>query len=853
MASGFRLQKGCAFFTFSCFLLLRFSSFCLAAKRIEPGKVIRDGDTIVSGDKKFALGFFSPPGTTKRYVGIWYNGIPSESESVIWVANRENPIGDKNGALTIINDGNLAVLDGENNVVWSTGVFVPSKKSYAVLSDTGDLVLRRADWNGNGNGNGLKSVLWESFSHPTDTFLPEMKVYLNSSVIEQKILTSWTNPSAPFPGKFSLGIDTQKPPQIVVWEGGKRRWRSGHWNGLEFLGVPSMRADYLYGFKLYNEGDGRRVYFTYTLPNTSDLVHFKIVWNGNEAKERWEESVGQWRTIQMQPSSICDLYNQCGKFARCDVSSSSICKCIKGFVPSDPSQWSVGDWSGGCSRRTELQCQRNNGSGLGKEGFLKVDNIKLPDFAEIVESAGSDSTCERKCQEDCSCTAYAFVSGIPCMIWRRDLVDMQQFGDGGSTLFIRVVRDEFAGDRTRNALIVIVSVAVALIFIVSLSVWYLFTRKAKLHAARRNCENRRPNQLASGEFFTDLSGSGEPPRGTTSALAFFSFSSMAAATNNFSHENKLGQGGFGLVYKGILPCGQEIAVKRLSRKSVQGVQEFTNELTLIAKLQHRNLVKLLGCCVEGGEKMLLYEFMPNKSLDSFLFDSSKRPELDWSKCFKIIEGVARGLLYLHRDSRLRIIHRDLKASNILLDEEMNPKISDFGMARIFGGNQNEANTNRVVGTYGYMAPEYAMEGLFSVKSDVYSFGVLLLEIISGRRNTSFRSGEHLGIIGYAWDLWDEGKPMNLMHPSLSDSCVPEEVLRCIHLALLCVQDLAVHRPNMSSVVLFLETDNLTLPLPRPPTYTSMRRVCETEVWNQTGDIPSFNNITIRKTTVIRSH
>uniref|UniRef100_F6HCT3 Protein kinase domain-containing protein n=1 Tax=Vitis vinifera TaxID=29760 RepID=F6HCT3_VITVI len=204
------------------------------------------------------------------------------------------------------------------------------------------------------------------------------------------------------------------------------------------------------------------------------------------------------------------------------------------------------------------------------------------------------------------------------------------------------------------------------------------------------------------EFSKDFSGSvdlvGEGKQGSGSELPLFNFKCVAAATGNFSDENKLGQGGFGPVYKGMLPGGEEIAVKRLSRRSGQGLEEFKNEMTLIAKLQHRNLVRLLGCCIEGEEKMLLYEYMPNKSLDFFIFDPAKQAELDWRKRFTIIEGIARGLLYLHRDSRLRIIHRDMKASNILLDEEMNPKISDFGMARIFGGDQNEANTTRVVGT-----------------------------------------------------------------------------------------------------------------------------------------------------------
>ncbi|KAK2977051.1 hypothetical protein RJ640_011662, partial [Escallonia rubra] len=193
-------------------------------------------------------------------------------------------------------------------------------------------------------------------------------------------------------------------------------------------------------------------------------------------------------------------------------------------------------------------------------------------------------------------------------------------------------------------------------------------------------------------------GEGIDETGTSADLPFYSLSIIAAATENFSIANKLGEGGFGLVYKGRLRNGQAIAVKRLSNSSGQGVEEFKNEVTLIAKLQHRNLVRLLGCCIQKEEKMLIYEYMPNKGLDSIIFDKEKGSLVDWRKRFEITLGIARGMLYLHQDSRLRIIHRDLKASNVLLDAAMNPKISDFGMARIFGRDQIQANTNRVVGT-----------------------------------------------------------------------------------------------------------------------------------------------------------
>lgn len=299
----------------------------------------------------------------------------------------------------------------------------------------------------------------------------------------------------------------------------------------------------------------------------------------------------------------------------------------------------------------------------------------------------------------------------------------------------------------------------------------------------------------------------------------FDFSTIVAATNNFSDDNKLGEGGFGQVYKGILSNGQQVAVKRLSRNSGQGAEEFKNEMVLVAKLQHRNLVRLYGFCLEGEEKILVYEYVSNKSLDYFLFDPEKQGQLDWSRRYKIIAGIARGIMYLHEDSRLRIIHRDLKASNILLDGEMHPKISDFGMARIFGVDQTQANTSRIVGTYGYMSPEYAMHGQFSVKSDLYSFGVLLLEIISGKKNSYFfQTDAAEDLMSHAWKLWRDGTPLELLDPSMRDSYSRSEVIGCIHIGLLCVQEDPADRPTMQSVVLMLNSYSVTLPLPEQPAF-----------------------------------
>nr|DAD36526.1 TPA_asm: hypothetical protein HUJ06_007167 [Nelumbo nucifera] len=313
--------------------------------------------------------------------------------------------------------------------------------------------------------------------------------------------------------------------------------------------------------------------------------------------------------------------------------------------------------------------------------------------------------------------------------------------------------------------------------------------------------------------------------GKGSDLQLFSFSNIAAATDNFSPANKLGEGGFGPVYKGNLLEGQEVAVKRLSRNSGQGLEEFKNEVLLISKLQHMNLVKLLGCCIQVEEKILIYEYLPNKSLDSFLFDPTRKKLLDWGRRVRIVEGIAQGLLYLHKYSRLRVIHRDLKASNILLDSEMNPKISDFGLARICGQNESEANTKRVVGTYGYMSPEYAMKGIFSVKSDVFSFGVLLLEILSSKKNTSiYNSDRCLNLIEYAWALWNDGRGMELIDSTLHDSTSPNnELLRYVHVTLLCVQQNATDRPTIVEVVSMLGNGTQTLPPPKQPAFSIARK------------------------------
>eukprot|EP00253_Pinus_taeda_P008902 PITA_08902 len=328
----------------------------------------------------------------------------------------------------------------------------------------------------------------------------------------------------------------------------------------------------------------------------------------------------------------------------------------------------------------------------------------------------------------------------------------------------------------------------------------------------------------------------------------FTLEDLIEATDNFDRTKKLGEGGFGPVYKGITRDGKEIAVKKLSVRSGQGKREFMNEVKLVANVQHRNLVKLLGCCAEGPERLLVYEFLPNKSLDTFLFDPEKKRRLDWHTRYNIIMGIARGLLYLHEDSMLRIIHRDIKPNNILLDEGLNPKIADFG---------------------GYMAPEYAMKGQLSVKVDVYSFGVLVLEIVSARKNSDANLPDEMqSLLEWAWRLYKRGCLPDMIDSTLAKTIRQEQALRCIQVALLCTQADAGLRPIMSNVILMISSASVTLANPTKPAFvkssdssrggstagssssgihqsrSSATASSVSSVYTQSPVVPSINDVTI---------
>ncbi|XP_062013331.1 G-type lectin S-receptor-like serine/threonine-protein kinase SD1-29 isoform X2 [Rosa rugosa] len=748
------------------------SQYSAQLYNITPSNPLALGQTLVSPGRIYELGFFSLSNSTNRYLGLWHNDI--YPRKFVWLANREKPLSsaDTSANLRISSNGNLELVDGKQKSVWST-IEVSSSNStsaVAVLLDTGNFVVK--------DDIGADEFIWQSFDYPCDTMLPGQLLGFDSKSGKRYVLTNWKSDNDPSMGIFSSGLSPETPSQMFVWinNGSTPHCRSGPWDKSKFIGiVTNTQWQYLSGYTLEDDVKQGTKYLSY-YNLVDNITGYTEMSSDGSVRLLYSENGKNWNAVVKVPNNACDIYGTCGPLGVCKASESPICKCLKGFVPKLRDEWRKGNWTAGCVRQTKLFCERQTNisvstTGKQDDGFLKMARSKVPDHHVYISSLGDADTfedCKMVCLKNCSCLAYAYVNTIGCLLWFNYLIDIQVFPSDGEDLYIRLAQSELVE-----------------------------AKPIKLIAS-----------LTAIGFMSLLA-----------AIVFGLYRLRANQKDSFSIKNKLGQGGFGPVYKGMLPEGKEIAVKRLSSSSGQGVEEFKNEMLLISELQHKNLVRIMGCCVKEDEKLLIYEFMPNKSLDTFLFDLTKRAVLDWATRFNIIQGVARGLLYLHHDSYLKIIHRDLKVSNILLDEKMNPKISDFGLARIVEGTQILENTQRVVGTRGYISPEYAMGGIFSEKSDVYSFGVLVLEIISSKKTTSFYLyDQQLGFLAYAWKLWNEGMGLKLVDEVLGDSYSSSEVMKCVHIGLLCVQDNTTDRPTMTDIALMLNSE-IDGPKPKKPLFT----------------------------------
>ncbi|KAJ1270960.1 hypothetical protein BS78_06G091500 [Paspalum vaginatum] len=759
---------------------------------LSSGHALAGDARLVSSNGKFALGFFqttaggkSSNSTLSLYLGIWFNKVPKLTP--VWTANVDNPVtgGTSPPELVVSGDGNL-IISAHGTIIWRTQANITvdgdGDDTVAVLSDNGNLVLR--------SSSNASDVFWQSFDHPTDTLLSGAKIGRNKVSGFIRRIVSRKSSADQAPGVYSAELSLLGAIELL-WRSSAVYWSSGTWNGRFFGSIPEMSGQSgptLCNYTFVN--NTQEVYFSYTLLDESMIFHNFLDVSGQMHTRIWSDLAQDWITAGTQPKDPCGVYATCGPFTVCNGDGDTFCNCMKGFSETSPENWELEDRTGGCIRNTPLNCgdADRNQTGMADK-FYSMTNIRLPQNTEGSQNnASSADECAQVCLSNCSCSAYSYAVG-GCSIWHGELLNVVA-EDNGQTLYLRLAAKEVQGwkSKRRSGMViggVAIGAGIALTgFILAVVILRRIGKCRSSHTVDKN----------------DRGGIG---------IIAFRYIDLERATKNFSE--KLGGGSFGSVFKGcLLSNSTAIAVKRLDCAH-QGEKQFRAEVNSIGIIQHVNLVKLVGFCCERGRRVLVYEHMPNGSLDHHIFQSHGMV-LSWAIRYQIALGVARGLAYLHHGCRDCIIHCDIKPENILLDTSFVPKIADFGMAKFLGRDFSRVVTT-MRGTVGYLAPEWISGTAITPKVDVYSYGMVLLEIISGRRNSrvdeSSRDDD---------DDDDHGCyfPVQVAHELLSGSIASlvdenllgdvnlEEVDRVCKVACWCIQDNESDRPTMGEVVRFLD-------------------------------------------------
>ncbi|KAL6141274.1 hypothetical protein ACLB2K_059564 [Fragaria x ananassa] len=730
-----------------------------ASDRLIPGQSLSGNQTLTSPAGKFELGFFTRGNSNNYYIGIWYANLPDHT--LVWVANRDRPVSDPlSSEFRFLKNGNFTLLDQSNSSIWSTqtSLSLGSNSATALLLDNGNFVIRDAS----------DDVIWQSFDHPTDTWLPGGARLGYDKITNQNVtLTPWKNPQDPAPGIFALEVDPNGTSFWLLYNGSQQYWNSGPWNGESFAQVPEIVLnDHIANVRFVSDDKGR--YVSYDVADPDTYIRYMIDTNGQFKAYLWGKDFAQWNAFWLRPTQFCEVYGFCGASSIC-LQNVSQCVCLEGYEPRSPKEWGLGDHTDGCVRQAPLQYT----SGVD-DTFKVLSNVHLPVNPETLAVDDIDE-CRLGCLRNCSCTAFAYDGG--CFVWAGDVFNVKQFTPDekeGKDLHLKVPPYEIIeGKKENRTLWIVIGVVGGLLIVITIVV-VLFVKHQYF-----------------GERFDILDGS----------LVMFRYSVLRKATNNFSE--KLGEGGFGSVFKGTLQGSIAIAVKRLNCPKQEDKQFFT-EVRTIGKVQHINLIRLCGFCAEASKRFLVYEYMPNGSLESVLFKKSSIV-LDWKTRYHIAVGTARGLAYLHEECRECIIHCDIKPENILLDAEYVPKVADFGLAKLIDRDISRIITT-LKGTRGYIAPEWISGEAITSKADVFSFGMLLFELISGRRNRDLLDN---GLENYfptrvANVLNKEEDVDTLLDYRLEGNADKEQLSRACSVACWCIQDDEKDRPTMGQVVQYLE-------------------------------------------------
>ncbi|KAL6888294.1 hypothetical protein ACP4OV_009320 [Aristida adscensionis] len=784
-------------------LSLRIPASSATRDTITAGQSLNIHDKLISKNGRYALGFFemgsnSSQNTGNWYLGIWYHRVPKFTQA--WVANRDDPMNNSASLdLKISYDVNLVILDqSTSSVMWSSqgnmkgtinnSSFTTENNTIAVLLNNGNFVLRSI--------SNSSDILWQSFDHPTNTFFPGAKIGWDKVTGLNRRLVSRKNSISPASGMYHLEMDPSGLNQLILvaLNSSVPYWSSGVWDGQYFALLAESLPQHANRSFVDN---GQQKYYTYSIDESYVVYHHLDV-SGQMMTLVWAEGLQDWSVVNAQPKARCDVYAACGPFTICNDDTLPHCTCMKGFTIKSPEDWVLDDYTGGCMRNTPLDSITNKSTPTSTDKFYPIPCVSLSKSSHKIEDAKTISDCGRICLNNYSCTAYSFNSS-QCFIWHEELLNVRQVkcsstrNSDGDILYLRLAaKDLQSSVKKGRGFVIGVAVGTSVTSLVFATMLIIIWR------------NRRKN---SGHILNSAQG--------CDLITAFRYVDLQRATKDFSE--MLGGGGFGSVFKGVLNDSITIAVKRLDH-AYQGEKQFRAEVSSLGVIQHINLVKLVGFCCEGARRLLVYEYMPNRSLDILLFQSHGAA-LKWATRYQIALGVARGLAYLHESCIDCIIHCDIKPQNILLGDLFVPKIADFGMAKFLGRDFSRVITT-MRGTIGYLAPEWLSGVAVTPKVDVYAYGMVLFEIISGKRNSSvacsLSSNHDFYYPVHAAQKIVEGDVNSLLdHRMYGDVNLKEVEIVC-KIACWCIQDNELDRPTMGEVVQVLEglLDISVPPMPR---------------------------------------
>ncbi|XP_039822648.1 G-type lectin S-receptor-like serine/threonine-protein kinase At2g19130 [Panicum virgatum] len=673
--------------------------------------------------------------------------------------SKPTPVTDLSASALEVFSGSLCTTEAGAQLWCSSGAAAgPSPPAAAtVLLDNDNLVVR--------DQANSSRILWQSFDYPGDSLLPGARLGFDSDTGSNISMTY-----EHYPHNGSISVDPSRRNGFVLTT-----------DGLD--DIPGTFPDGM----VTSQDNGSSLVLNRPSPNVIEFLQLHL---GQVRLMRWSEDSASanrsgWVARWTFPSGCKSSGFFCGSFGAC--TGNGRCECLDGFEPSYPAEWGLGYFVTGCSRSLPLSCEAI-GQTEHDDSFILIDKLQGLPYGRQGDPAESDEDCKQACVSNCYCVAYVFDYG--CKLWYDKLYNMsfasgppysKVYVRGGSNSKLRAKK----GLHTR-AILLLVAGFIALASVI-LTLALLWRYRRDLFTCRK----------------FQVEGS----------LVLYSYGQIKKATRNFS--DKLGEGGFGSVFRGTMP-GPESTV--IAVKSLKGLghadKQFRAEVQTAGVIKHTNLVFLLGFCVKGDMRLLVYEYMPNGSLDSHLF-SERSSLLSWDVRYRIALGIAKGLAYLHEGCEDCIIHCDIKPENILLDEEFCVKISDFGMAKLLGREFNSALTT-VRGTIGYLAPEWISGQPITKKADVYSFVIVLLELVSGRRTTKrLTFGNHRYFPLYAAAQVNEGNVMCLLDSRLEGNANVKELDITCRVACWCIQDDKNDRPSIGQVVRVLEgiVDTETPPIP----------------------------------------